>query len=286
MIDRLLYADWDEAPAAMDFELPYGLAIERCRSLVALLAKKEAPGDAASWDKAVELYVHAPAIVNVALNYLICVELGLPLHPTEYIDLNTAPRKAARYPASLRASVERLVIDAIGLARSAYRLDAGFGAAADRFLLKLPAGLEKFVYTSTADKYTWRGAEPSKVKALADSVLARGQPSLALGAAHGAIMAGLMLAEYLDCPLWFVRFSLFKRRDSGPVITECDIKIITDASNRGEILVFDEDSASGTTLTILAAELRKYAPKLRTGAVIRHITTSFQPDHVGKTWWD
>jgi len=286
MIDAYLYADWDEAPEAMNFDIPYGLAIEQCRELTQYLATFSGLAGQAQWDQALQLFLLAPALINVALNYRICVEFGLPLHPTEYIDFRHTPHNQLEYSEDQQKKAFWLFDAAIKLARAAYRLDANFGALADRYLLELPPGLENFVYTSKADKYTWRGADPDKVKALANQVLRRGKPELALGAAHGAIMAGLLLAEYLDCPLWFLRFSMFKRQDAGPVITESDRALLSKPYAPGGLLVFDEDSATGTTLSILTAKIRQFAPDLRTGAVIRHITTNFEPDHVGKTWWD
>lgn len=286
MIDNFLFADWDEAPEAMNFETPYGLAIEHCRELSAALAACRGKPGQAQFDQALRLFLLAPAIINVALNYRICVEFGLPLHPTEYIDFRHTAQHQLAYSEEQRSRAVDLFDASIKLARAAYRLDPEFGAMADNFLRQLPAGLESFVYTSRADKYTWRGADPAKVRALAEHVARRGQPELALGAAHGAIMAGLLLAEYLACPLWFLRFSMFKRQDAGPVITPSDRALLAKPYRPGGLLVFDEDSATGTTLSILSAEIRNIVPTIRTAAVIRHITTNFEPDHIGKTWWD
>ena len=282
MIDRFLWADWDEAPAAMDFELTWAGALERCVRLRDRLAATESPGDASAWTDAVELYLLAPAIVNVALNHRICVDFGLPLHPTEYIQLSGSG--SCGYDEAYVAASRALFVDAIELARAALRLDPCFPAMAERFSAAMPPGLGSFVYTSRADRYTWRGAEPAKVRALADSVLREGRPALAVGAAHGAIMPGLLLAEYLDCPLWFVRFSMFKRSDAEPVMSDPDRERIGAAA--GTVLAFDEDSASGATLRLLAARIRELAPDVRSGVVIRHVSSSFMPDHVGLTWSD
>jgi len=286
MVDGLLFCDWDDPPAAMDLERGYGDALDRVESLVEALGAVEASGrvpDETARGMAVELYVLAPAIVNVALNYRICVEFGLPLHPTVYFELDGIFGDA-RVDESAAAAAFALNVEAVALARAAYRLDPGFRAAAESFRRSLPPGIQDFVYTGLRDKYTWRAAEPAKVRALAASVAAVGVPSLAVGAAHGSIMAGLLLAEYLACPLWFLRFSMFKRRDREPVVSARD-----EAWVRGfgpDVLAFDEDSASGTTLTLLAARVRLMAPEARTGAVIRHASSTFRPDHVGRTWWD
>lgn len=286
MIDRFLYSDWDEAPAAMDFEMPYGAATQRCAELVGSLSGTEPPGDESSRRDAEELYLLAPAIVNVALNYRICVDFGLPLHPTEYIQIGGGGLPRVRYGAAREAGARRLFDGALGLARAAYRLDSRFGERAERFLGGMPPGLESFVYTSRADRYTWRGAEPEKVRALAAAISAEGRPSLIVGAAHGAIMPGLLLAEYLSCPLWFLRFSMFKRSDAGPVVSDWDEKRIRLAAADGAVVAFDEDSASGATLRILVERLAAMVPRVRSGVVIRHVSSGFSPDFVGRTWWD
>ncbi|HAE20814.1 MAG TPA: hypothetical protein DCG47_00600 [Spirochaetaceae bacterium] len=295
MIDSFLYADWDEPPEGMDFELPYGLALSRVGRLVEALRLCEAPGDAKAWAMAQELYLLAPAIINVLLNYRICVEFGLIVHPTEYIDFTRKPGCVVRYLPETKAQALELFQDGITLARGALRLAPGIPEAMDAFIARLPPALKDFLYTSKRDKYTWRASEPARVAALASAVrkgsagqadAAGGRPALAVGAAHGAIMPGLLLAEYLDCPLWFVRFSMFKRKDAEPVLSSVDERVIAEAGQRGMVLAFDEDCASGLTLRTLVDRLSPLAPSLRSASIIRHATSSFSPDFSGKTWWD
>ena len=52
---------------------------------------------AAFWGQCMELYLVTPALVNVALNYKICVEQGLPLHPTHYFEVNDLNRFTETY---------------------------------------------------------------------------------------------------------------------------------------------------------------------------------------------
>jgi hypoxanthine phosphoribosyltransferase len=287
MIDDYLFCEWDEAPAAMDFELPYGEVVGRAAELVSgLLQAGSGPGEAASWAAALELFVLAPAIVNVALNHSVCVQFGLPLHPTEYFELGGDRPGRVEYGKATEAEAFDLLGRSIALARAAYRLDAGFGAMAAAYRVSVPHGLSGFVYTSKRDKYTWRAAEPAKVRSLAASVLKSGAPRIAVGAAHGSIMAGLFLAELLGCGLWFLRFSMFKRNDREPVVSPRDEALLRSFGDGSGVLVFDEDSASGTTLSLLAARVKEMAPRARSGAVIRHASSAFRPDHVGRTWWD
>jgi len=285
MIDEFLFCDWDEAPDDMDFEQPYGEVLGKSAELVSLLLHGER-ADPRLWAAARELYVLAPAIINVALNYSICVQFGLPLHPTEYFEMESLGIAPCAYGSALEAAAFGLLEDAILLARAAYRLDTGFSAMAADYRVSLPHGLNGFVYTSKRDKYTWRAAEPAKIRALAAAVLKAGKPELAVGAAHGSIMAGLFLAELLGCDLWFLRFSMFKRNDKEPVVSPRDEAKIRSYGNGSGVLIFDEDSASGTTLSLLSERVKRMAPLARTGAVIRHQSSSFRPDFVGKAWWD
>ncbi len=285
MIDQFLFCDWDEAPLAMDFELPYGHLLGRCADSVGRLAVSD-HDDPAAWQSALELYVMAPAIVNVVLNYSVCIQFGLPLHPTEYFEVDQRGPSMGCYGADMEQEAFDLLDRAIALSRAAYRLDPGFAAMAADLEADLPRMLLGFLYTSRRDKYTWRAAEPDKVRSLATSVLATRRPHLAIGAAHGSIMAGLLLAELLACDLWFLRFSMFKRNDKAPVVSPRDEARIRSYGDGSDILVFDEDSASGTTLGLLAARIRAIAPRARTGAVIRHQSSSFRPDHVGRVWSD
>ncbi len=288
MIDDYLFCDWDEAPGLMDFELTYGEAIDRCADLVEGIQAFGPDGqkNPASWKMAEELFVTAPAIINVALNYRICVDFGLELHPTQYFELNAAGAKGIEYAKAEIDAAEVLYASSISLARAAYRLSPVFREQANVFRKSLPGSLENFVYTSRRDKYTWRAAEPAKVRSLVTSIMKHGRPKLAIGAAHGSIMAGVLLAEILCCRLWFLRFSMFKRQDKAPVISGRDEEFIRSFGSGSSLLVFDEDSASGTTLSILTERIRLIAPEVRSGAVIRHATSGFRPDYVGRTWWD
>lgn len=293
MIDEFLSCDWDEAPDAMDFERPYAEVIGRSAELVSLLSARASSGHGddererrRTWDAAGELFVLAPAIVNVALNHSVCIQFGLPLHPTEYFEVDQSAEPLVRYSDEERDEAVSTLERSIALARAAYSIDPAFGAMAAAYGSSLPHGIGAFVYTSRRDKYTWRAAEPAKVRALASSVLKAGRPSLAVGAAHGSIMAGLFLAELLGCELWFLRFSMFKRNDTAPIVSARDERKLRAHGDGSDILVFDEDSASGATLSLLSARVKEMAPEARTGAVIRHQSAAFRPDHVGRVWWD
>lgn len=286
MIDKFLSGeDWDEAHPDMNIEEGYGELLATVARLATELGADNGPPTAASSSAARRLLVRAPAIVNVLLNYKICAEHGLPFHPTVYYELAEARRY--RYPHSIEKLEEanRLYRASIDLARSAYALREDCDERIKAFTQAIPAELLEFVYTGTADKYTWRASEPAKVKALAAAIDAAGKPGLIVAAAHGSIMPALLLAEYLELPLYFVRFSMFKRKDEAPIISLADEAWLA-AHGPETALLFDEDVAGGSTLSRFRDSLRPFFHEAKTACVIRHAGASIRPDFTGRVWFD
>jgi len=108
---------------------------------------------------------------------------------------------------------------------------------------------------------------------------------LVVGAAHGSLVPGLILAETLGWKLWYIRFSMFKRNDKEPVISESDITKLA-PFRHSPTLIFDEDVAKGTTLRIFSEKLFPLFDKPRSASVIRHGLASFRPDFAGIQWYD
>jgi hypothetical protein len=271
--------DWDEPPELMAFEARYGSILDEA---IALVAELHEGGTAAA---ALRLYILAPALVNVRLNYKICVEHGLPLHPTVYYELAEARRYKMDHPLADLDRANRLYLSSIDLARSAYRLDEDFGERAELFRKRLPEEIQRFIYTGGLDKYSWRGAEPAKLEVLAKKIRATWSPSLVVAAAHGSIMPALLLAEYLDLPLYFIRFSMFKRRDEAPILSVSD-EVWLSSWKEGKALFYDEDVAKGTTLELFTRRLSPLFAETRSACSIKHAGSSFSPDFVARHWWD
>jgi len=292
MLDRLIYADWETPPEAMTFEAPLGELLDRLRDLLpeilggaAAALAEPAAAPPAFWDRCMSLYLVTPALVNVALNYKICVEQGLPLHPTHYFEVSDRTRFKKRYPAAQVDGANRLFLDAIATARALYALDpAAPGLLAD-FRRELPPRLPEFIYASKQDKYTWRASDPSKIRSLADQVGRAMRPAIVVGAAHGSIMSGLLFANLLKVPLYFIRFSMFKRNDAAPIIAPSDLAFL-EGFRAGPALLFDEDVAKGTTLTRFGETLRPLFLESRTGSVLRHSLSPCWPDFTGYAWND
>jgi hypothetical protein len=298
MIDLFLSGeDWEEPPEEMAFEAPYGTILDESSALVAALSGPEgrssdaaAVASASDVANALRLYIFAPALVNVMLNYKICVEHGLPLHPTIYYELAEARRYKVDHGLAEIEGANRLYRASIDLARSAYRLDPDFPDRARAFRASLPEELLRFKYTGGRDRYSWRGAEPAKLRALAAKV--RGKeaeagfaPRVLVAAAHGAIMPALLLAEYLALPLYFVRFSMFKRQDEAPILSVADEVWLSSWKDKSALL-YDEDVAKGTTLELFTRRLAPFFACAKSACSIRHAGSSFTPDFVARHWWD
>jgi hypothetical protein len=291
MIDEYLAGeDWDEPPEEMALEATYASILADTRSLVAELHAGIASAD----DPAAKarlcvlarcLYIRVPALVNVALNYKICAEHGLPLHPTVYYELAEAKLYDIGHSLAKIELANRLYRSSIELGRSAYRLDPGFEARAEAFGLGLPEEIGAFVYTGGLDKYSWRASEPDKLRALADKVRASYSPDLLVSAAHGAIMPSLLLAEYLGLPLYFVRFSMFKRKDESPIVSLSDEVWLSSWKEKAALL-FDEDVAKGTTLELFTRKLSPLFAHTKSACSIRHAGSTFSPDFVARYWCD
>jgi hypothetical protein len=286
--DYLGGEDWDEPPAEMALESAYGDilddTIRLSRELLAGAGRGRGPSREEE-EAALRLYLRVPALVNVALNYKICVEHGLPLHPTVYYELAEARRYKMDHSMAQLDRANRLYLASIELARAAYRLEPDYPERAAAFKAGLPEELPRFVYTGGADRYSWRGAEPAKLRALAGKVRSGYDPKLVVAAAHGAIMPALLLAEYLGEPLYFIRFSMFKRKDEAPILSVSDEVWLSSWRDKS-VLLFDEDVAKGTTLELFTRRLGPLFAEVRSACSIRHAGSSFAPDFVARYWWD
>lgn len=281
---------WDEPPAAMEFSLSYAALLESVADLVEGLsfaatdAASAAPDNAVA-ERAATLYARVPGIVNVMLNHKICVEHGLPLHPTVYYELKEARRYRIDHDLHEIDHANRLYLASIDLAQAALRLAPDFRERLRAFMAGLPAPVRGFVFTGIRDKYTWRGSDPALLERLASTLKKTWEPDLVIAAAHGSIGAGLLLAELLEKPLYFIRFSMFKRYDEEPIVTFSDEAWLY-SYRAGKALLYDEDVAGGRTLTLFTEKLSPLFAETRTACSIRHAGSSIKPDFAARIWWD
>lgn len=286
----LYHADWEEPPPAMDMQLPYGLLLQRAIETLAFLRQSKAQNHATqvSMDQieaAIRLYCMAPGIVNVMLNYKICVEHDLPLHPTVYYELKEARKYRINHEIAEIEKANRLYRRSIHLARDAVMMTSGIEDTMEQFRQSIPRELLGFVYSGIRDKYTWRGSDPALLGKLAEMVRASYAPDILIAAAHGSIMPALLLAELLDIPLYFVRLSMFKRHDEEPIIAISDEAWLF-SYRESRALLYDEDVAGGRTLSLFEERLKPLFAETRTACSIRHAGASIKPDFAARTWWD
>jgi hypothetical protein len=273
----------------MEFSSPYGALLRDIAETAAGLSASITNTDPAQWrrnlDMAVSLYVRTPGIVNVMLNYKICVEHDLPLHPTVYYELKEARKYRMDHGLPAIDKANRLYRQSISLARAALRLDVSLGEQTDAFLGELPIEIQSFIYTGIRDAYTWRGSDPELLARLARNVKEEFEPEIIVAAAHGSIMPALLLSELLGLPLYFIRFSMFKRNDEEPIITFSDQAWLFNFKGK-KALLYDEDVAGGRTLTLFAERMAPLFAQTRTACSIRHAGATIKPDFCAKVWWD
>ena len=290
MIEQYLYADWDEPPEEMSFVKRFeGLISELRRSLeLVLLSLEEGTADYPSsfYEDIKKVYLLAPALPNVALNYKICVDFGLPIDPIKYIDFNRKDKNPNRYTPQEKDLAGHIFKKSLFAAKLAYAFSPNSPDVLSRFCTQLPETIKQAEFTNKKDKYTWQASSPQRIKNLAGKINESiGQPDLIVGAAHGSICPGILLSNFLDCELYFIRYSLFKRNDAQPVISEQD-KVFLSRHQHGKVILFDEDVAKGKTLKEFTAQLSPLFEKAYSASVIRHYLSPFCPDFVGEVFYD
>jgi len=281
MIDRFLYASFEELPPELCFE-------NKCEDLVKGLREgldyclKGIKGKQTEelCNKVRELYIKTPALVTVMLNYKISVEFGMPLDSKIHFEFSEDNIGTVRYTSKEVEEARRLFLESIEIARTIYRLEEGGVSRLQN--LDIPEAVRDLVYTSFPDKYTWMASNPRLISDLAKAIQGKGV-DLVVGSAHGAIRSGLMLANMLECDLYFIRQSLFKRSDTGPIISESDIKFLESYDDK-RVLLFDEDVCKGDTIRNFEEGLGIHLGEFMKAAVIAHSSSSHFLDNVGKVW--
>lgn len=288
----LEWTDWESPPEEMNCAMPFQTIISDITNLMADITAEEVSPEAMSphkahelFKKAIRLYILLPSIVNVLLNYKICVEHGLPLHPTIYYELKEARKYRISHSLGEIQRANELYWSSIRVARECCRLAPCAGQHLKNLLSETPPAVSSFIYTAIQDHYTWLGANPSLLSALAEKIKKAYRPSLLIGAAHGSIMPALVLSELLEVPLYFIRFSMFKRHDEEPIISLSDQAWLFDF-RKENVIFYDEDVAGGRTLELFVQRLSPLFGQVKTACSIRHAGSSIRPDFCGRTWWD
>jgi len=287
MLEEHVYSDWDEPCSGLEFEMKYCKLLKEVYSAASYCMSCIETGrdDCSLFDSALKLYIMAQAIPSVILNYKICIDFGLPLHPTEYIDFNIEEKDVDKCSLSEKRHADLMLRRSINIAKSLCILDPYSLGQLERFRDGLPDFLKSFVYTSKKDKYTWAASNPEHIKMLAGSVeRGIGKIDLIVGAAHGSIRPGLILSNLLGCDVYFLRYSLFRREDPSPIISASDKEFLS-IYHQKKVLIFDEDVAKGITLKNFVGALQPMFKHSSSASVLCHYLSPFKPDFVGKMFY-
>ncbi len=289
MIENYLYANWDEPPEEMGFVKKFRDLIAELRQSLEDVIAQTGDGSIVKsprfYEQIKQIYLLAPALPNVALNYKICMEFGLPVDSVRYVDFNNEEKNPEKYSLNEKGQAGQLFKEAIYTARLAYSLSSNSISALSRFGSHLPEILREAEFTNRKDVSTWMASNPEHIKALAETIRQSiDRPDLIIGAAQGSICPGLLLSNLLGCDLYFIRFSFFKREDTQPIISEQDKNFFSHYHER--VILFDEDMATGQTLRKFTGALSPLFRQSYSAAVLRFYLASFQPEFTGKTLYD
>lgn len=292
MIEKYLFANWDEPPEEMGFVRRFDhLISELRRSLDLVLMELEGKNESTAtyttsfYENIKKIYLLAPALPKMVLDYKICIDFGLPVDLVHYVDFNRGDKNPNRYTFQEKRRAAQFFKEALSAAKSAYSLSPNSPEVLSRFCTSLPKTLREAEFANRKDVSTWMASNPEHIKSLAEEI-GKGvnRPDLIVGVANGSICPGLLLSNLLGCDLYFVRFSFFKREDIRPIVSEQDKRFFSEYP--GKVVLFDEDIATGQTLRKFTNALSPLFQQSSSAAVLRFYLASFQPDFVGKTLYD
>ncbi len=132
-----------------------------------------------------------------------------------------------KYTPYIIKNSQDLYIEAISLSKDIYALKGDPLRHLENFKNKIPNILYDFIYTSKKDKYTWMASHPKRIRDLADKINKKSEIDLIIGAAHGSIMPATLLSNIINSCVYFIRFSQFKRKDNKPIISESDMRYLS-----------------------------------------------------------
>ena len=287
MIDKYISMDYYEPSDEMQFQEKYiNLFLDIETSLKKILDFEKSHKNPKNKTEILadgnNIYFKASTLVNVVLNHKITVENGLELHKKRYVEFSKQAN--VKYAPHIIKNSQDLYIDAISLAKDIYALKGESPRHLENFKNKIPNVLYDFIYTSKRDKYTWMASHPKRIRDLADEINKKTKIDLIIGAAHGSIMSATLLSNIINSDVYFIRFSQFKRKDNKPIISKSDMRYLSNYKEKN-VLLFDEDLASGKTLKNLERILSPNFINFYTGAVIRHYS-AYKPDFIAETLFD
>lgn len=264
----------------IDFEKKFSvLGLELIDDLQELAFHKKEQNPQKIRELTTRIYFKTPFLVTSSLNYKITVENDLRMHPSKYVDFN---KKCKNYSEKQKEKAHNLFVKSIEVSKEIFynKKTPRTLRVLDDFLEKTPQKLRDFVYTSEIDIYTYLASHPHRIKKLADKIGKKTKNPYLISTAHGAILPGIALSNLLNCDVYFLRFSNYKRKDNAPIISSRDTKEITKKLNKNkEIILFDEDLASGRTMNKFEKQAEQVFEKdVLTASVLLANTSKHKPD--------
>lgn len=198
--------------------------------------------------------------------------LANPLAGTNFIKIAFYPARIIRGVVDYRidnpdsALGDKYIEEALKIGLSICRGDRSAGAFLRDFKNSLTGeGNEALLHQSVkqeADFSTWRATDPDKSFSTAQRLKHQVKNSdilfIALG--HGAVVAGMDVFLYYcgitrssDSQFYVTRFSRSKHQDLCPRFSEGELELLRAKAKGRQIVVFDEDIATGKTLEIAAS---------------------------------
>lgn len=202
----------------------------------------------------------------------------LALHPARVI--RAAVEHKVSHPNSPQAL--SLLRESIQLGLEIYRDPQGAHSSVEQFRQRVievaGTGLLEAPLVQPADGVTWHATDPERSQQTADRLALQAQSGdlLFIALAHGGVAAGLdVFLRYLDLAgseaseFYVARFSRHKSGDQLPQLTPGEIKLLQDQAIRRQVVIFDEDVSSGSTLRQARAY---FVEHVFPGQVVRTVT--------------
>lgn len=262
MIEKFLFTDWNTPHKLLDFEENFNKILDDIQKIFEHCINGED-----IYNNTMELYIKTQVFPRTILEYKIAVENGF-----------TSLEDSINNPTDL-------FLESIDIARNLYQFKLNTIEQINRFRRTLPERLGSVNVKNKTDKYSWIRSNPKTIAKLSKNIENNTNVDLIVGAANGAIRPGLLLANILNCDLYFVRCSLHKCKDDKPIISVFDEAFFSKYREKS-ILVLDEDVESGSTINKLVNTLQDRFKQTYSAAIVKYYLAPAKLSFVGDQFYD
>ncbi len=156
------------------------------------------------------------------------------------------------------AESELLLVEALDLAIEIYKNSDRAEDKIREFRKKVSKNLLGQIIFQRHDTATWEATAPHRSQETANRIADRqkGSDIMMIALAHGGVAAGIdVYLRYCDITksegsiLYTVRFSTQKLGDKEPKLTEREKRALKGLGEERNVIIFDEDTCSGNTIT-------------------------------------